>query len=246
MRHTVAFTANDRLNYLRETLDSWRLVRGIGDAHLIFHVEPGNPHVLKACRQVDFAAQVTVIENDVRLGPGGNPWQALDTAFGGGAEFAVCAEDDTPVADDILEYFTWACGEYRDDRGVLLACAFQHHRRPGGFGGVVRVPCFYSQVFGTWAGRWRELLRDDWDRGDTKRGGARLGYDWHIRDAFMEACGFAAVYPCESRSQVSGQYGGTHLRPEQFEAHLSDCFSAHYEPAAFREVPAEPGGCGYA
>jgi hypothetical protein len=242
VRPVVAFTANDRPRYLQETLDSWRNVRGIGNAHLIFRVEPGHPDVLAVCRAADFAAEVTVTINPRRLGPGGNPWQAIEAAFTTGTDFAILAEDDTPVADDILEYLDWARGRYARDPQVLLACAFQHHRRPGGPEAVVRLPCFYSQVFGVWADRWRDHLRHDWDFNYEHR-----GYDWNIRDRFMQARGFQAVFPCESRSQVSGEFGGTHLHPgEEYQAHLSDCFSAHYEPARFREItPENPGDCGY-
>jgi hypothetical protein len=238
----VAFTVNDRPGYLAETLESWSRVRGIEKAHLIFRAEPGHPGVLAVCRDVSFAAEVTVTINPRRLGPGGNPWRAIEAGFATGTGYVILAEDDTPVSDDILEYLDWARREYAADPSVLVACAFQHHRRPGGPAGALLLPCFYSQVFGVWRDRWETELRDDWDFDYRYR-----GYDWNLRDRFMQARDFRAVFPCESRSQVSGEHGGTHLHPgAEYQAHLSDCFAPHYDPVAFGEITLDdPGPCGY-
>ena len=40
-RPVIAFTVCDRPAYLAWVLESWREVRGIADAHLIFRCEPG-------------------------------------------------------------------------------------------------------------------------------------------------------------------------------------------------------------
>ena len=71
------------------------------------------------CRSVDFAPAVIAL-NRLRQGVLGNPWLALDHAFGvspdlhGPRDFAILAEEDLIVSPDVLEYFTW-CQRYADD-----------------------------------------------------------------------------------------------------------------------------------
>ena len=55
-RPVIAFTVNDR-PVLGWVLESWRDVRGIGDAHLIFRCEPGCDEAVAICESVDFAAR---------------------------------------------------------------------------------------------------------------------------------------------------------------------------------------------
>ena len=207
-------------------------MRGIEDAHLIFRCEPGHPQVAELCAGADFAREVTVIVNDERYGALGNPWHAFESGFKAGAEFVILAEDDSPVADDILEWFAWADVEYGDRPEVLAACAFRHHCRPGGPYYVRVEPYFKPTVWGTWRWRWEHLLRDDWDLDYRHK-----GWDWRIIEHWIGERGYLVAAPCESRSQVSGEYGGTHLQPgEMYRQHLSDCFSPHYEPGAYAEV----------
>jgi len=47
-----------------------------------------------------------VIVNDVRKGCFANTRDTMRRAFAGGATFAILAEEDLVVADDLLEYFT--------------------------------------------------------------------------------------------------------------------------------------------
>jgi len=232
MRPVVAFTANNRPHYLRETLDSWSQVSGVGDAHLIFHAEPGNTEVLAICHAVRFAGRLTVVQNPHRYGALGNPWHAMESGFATGAPFVILAEDDSPVAADILGYFTWAAGHFADRSDVLGVCAFQRNRLPGGPHAVTTMDRFYPTVWGTWAGRWAQVLRDGWDFDYRHK-----GWDWRINEHHIATQGYRFAGPCESRSQVSGKFGGTHMTPDLFAGHLSDCFRPDYPAGEFQEVP---------
>lgn len=231
----VAFTANNRPRYLRETLDSWAKVRGVEDADLIFRCEPGCPPVEQMCRGATFGASLSVTVNPVRYGPLSNPWRCFHEGFGTGADFVVLAEDDSPVADDVLEWFAWARDRFANRSKVLAVCAFQRHVQPGGPHGAVLAPWFRPTVWGTWADRWQNLLRDDWDHDYRHK-----GWDWRIIEHWIGERGYLCAAPCQSRSQVSGEFGGTHLHPgAQYQEHLSRCFSPSYPPGEFTEVPCE-------
>ena len=176
----VAFTVNNRPAYLRQTLDSWSRVRGIGDAFLVFRCEPGCPEAVEVCESVDFARGV-IGRNGQRLGVSRQPVDRVRGRRSPSADFVVLAEEDMVVSPDVLEYFTW-CQRYRDDPSVLGVTTYQHHEQPGGLAGVgpadwSRDNEFHFWVWGTWHDRWQNLLRDTWDLtyGERRRTQAGTG-----------------------------------------------------------------------
>jgi len=230
MQQVVAFTANNRPDYMRETVESWNKVRGIEDAHVIVRVEPGNPEVEKAASLLN-GRLLEGHTNPVQYGALSNPWHALETAFSFGYPFAILAEDDSPVADDVLEYFRWCEIRYHGDQDILAVCAFQHDAQ-GGPKEVIRQARFVPTVWGIWRDRWEKRLRDDWDHDYTHK-----GWDWRINEHWIQERRFLTIGPGQSRSQVSGEHGGTHLRAgAEYQAHLSTCFSPHYEPGYYEEI----------
>jgi hypothetical protein len=237
----VAFTARNRPAYLKETLSSWSKVRGIGDAHLLFRVEPGCPEVAELCGAADFA-KVTVIRNPRRLGVLANPWHAMESGFATGAEFVILAEDDLTVSADVLEFFAW-CQRYAADPAVLAVSTHQRDAQPGGLAGVTDARWDYGGahmwVWGTWADRWERLLRPGWDFTYEENGGgpAQRGWDWKIRNHWVMQQGMRVVAPSLSRSQHIGEHGGAHCTPEQYEDLKSRCYVQDVPPQDYQEVP---------
>lgn len=233
MEHVVAFTATNRPDYLRQTLDSWRKVRGIEQTHLIFRCEPGFPEVVDICASADFGGALSVTVNEQVLGPLTNPWYAMEDGWHWadkhGLDFVIIAEDDTPVSTDVLEYYSW-CQRYKNDPEVLIAGAFQHEAQ-GGYADVVRSEKFICWIWGTWRDNWFEYLRNDWDHDYTYK-----GWDWRIAEHWMQQLGFRTVAPAMSRSQDIGIFGGAHARPEDFPAHVSRCFTPDIPPQDYREI----------
>ena len=240
----VAFTVNDRPGYLRQTLDSWSRVRGIGNCMLVFRCEPGCPEAAELCETVDFAPALTV-RNHLRAGVLANPWRALEHGFFmHGAQrgypfaddFVVLAEEDMVVSPDVLEYFTWA-QRYRDDQQVLGVTTYQHHERPGGLAGAGPADWrdeneFHFWVWGTWRDRWHNHIRDTWDLTY-----ARKGWDWDLRDRLVLGAGMTMIAPSLCRSQHIGREGGTHCTPDQFDGLLSSCFAGlDVPPQDYQEV----------
>lgn len=239
----VAFTVNNRPQYLRETLESWSKVRGIGDCFLVFRCEPDCPEAVEMCQAVDFAAS-SVIRNKPQFGVLLNPWAAFDMAFTL-SDFAVLAEEDLIVSPDVLGYFTWA-QRYRDDPSVLGVTTYQHHEQAGGLAGAgpadwSRDDQWHFWVWGTWFDRWDTLLRDSWDLAYTENGGgpSQRGWDWGFRNRLVIGEGMKMIAPSLSRSQHIGRFGGTHCSPAQFEAVASRCFAGlDVPPLEYQEVAA--------
>ncbi|HEU4864984.1 MAG TPA: hypothetical protein VFT76_01945 [Actinomycetota bacterium] len=228
-------TATNRPNYLSEVLASWAAVRGISDALMLFNVEPGNGDVASLAEEWE-ASPKLVFSNRARYGVLGNPWWALDRAFTiaerAGEGFVVLAEDDSTVADDVLEYFAYAAEVGEENREIfsvnafnLRACPSECCRRSAHH--VHFDPSFYSTVWGTWADRWNDELRKEWDF-DYVRG----GWDLHI-DREILVGGRRSLTPCRSRSQHIGEFGGAHMLEEHFAFNQSDCFDPSPSRDAF-------------
>jgi GNT-I family len=229
----VTMTVHNRPAYLRETLASWARVRGVDQVEMMFRCEPGCPEAVHECVTAGMAgwsAGFAVRVNRERLGVLSNPWHALEAAFGRGVSFAVLAEEDTPVADDVLEYFTWAASVYRADRQVLAVCAHHLNGPAGGPADVYRVGEFSPIVWGTWADRWASLLRDTWDHDYSRK-----GWDWAI-SALLAETGRVTIAPGSSRSQHIGEHGGAHCTPGYYPQTVSASFRPHYDPQVYREA----------
>jgi len=252
-RMIIAFTVNNRPAYLRETLESWSQVRGIGKCLLVFRCEPGCEQAVALCKAVEFAPRM-VIRNESRLGVLASPHAALADAFDLGqrlsspaARFAVLAEEDLIVSPDVLEYFTWA-QRYEADPAVLGVTTYQHDEQPGAIAGAGPADWtdddqWHFWVWGTWRDRWDRLLRDTWDTMYTENGGgeAQRGWDWGFRNRLVIGAGMKMIAPSLCRSQHIGRYGGTHATPDQFEGLLSPCFAGlDVPPQDYQEVASCP------
>ncbi len=248
----VAFTVNNRPQYLRETLDSWSKVRGIGTHTLLFRCEPGCDEAVALCQSVDFAPALVAV-NPHRYGVLGNPWAAIEHAFaiqaatvGENPSDVVClAEEDLTVSPDWLE-FVAACQRYRDDPQVLGVTSYQHHARPGGLAGLGLADWsgdnyWHFWVWGTWRDRWESLIRDDWDFTYRENGGGpgQRGWDWRLRNLLIVGRGMKMIAPSMARSQHIGKFGGAHCTPAQFEGLLSPSFAGlDVPPQRYQEVGA--------
>lgn len=192
----------NRPPYLEETLESWSAVRGISDWSFIFAVEPG-PFADDCIRLIDRhldGVRVSVLRNTRRLGVLGNPHFALSRGFEE-AEFAVLAEEDIVVSNDVLEYFDFADRTYESDSFALAACTASWPGSPGDLGSCRLWPAFAVHVWGTWRDRWEGILCDTWDFDYS-----RSGWDLNI-GRIMKDRGLQCVLPGMDRSRHIGREG---------------------------------------
>lgn len=211
MRIAVAITANNRPEYLKQVIESWHQVRGIDNVWVIFQVEPGSDDVFELCKNAGFEKQLVKLnlENMTALG---NPYVAIESAFSdvGDIDFVLLGEDDSTVTADILEYFAFASRFYYKRRRCLAVCSFQQSVPLGAKKHLVFPRHYFaSVVWGTWRNRW-DLIRTQWVF-DYTYPWDRMLLDKVLKDNYC-------VFPMISRSQHIGQYGGTHMPPDQFES----------------------------
>lgn len=228
----VVFTANDRPQYLAESLKSWSMVRGVEDMLLKFHCEPGCPEVVALCEDVDFA-ETQVIVNAVKLGSQRNTYQALASAFEL-AEYVVLAEDDMVVSTDLLELHDWGRQKYRDDRVLAVTAGRGQDAAEGGPAAVWRETVF-GWMSGIWRDRW-DLIGPDWTFGYEHD-----GWDRRLTDYWCLTRGFDTIMPAESRVQHIGVMGGTHMPAAEAENFMSRCFSPDYPPQPYYERGSRSG-----
>jgi hypothetical protein len=211
-------------------------VRGVQDATLLFMVEP---------TRMDLAAfqaflvrsfkSTQIVVNPTRAGCIENTKMAMNTAFALGAEFAVLAEEDLAVSDDVLEYFAFT-QRYASDPGIAAACAHTYQAgKKSPSHGVFSAHWFSPLVWGTWRDKWTDFIRPDWQGLDSNP----QAWDLNLRLQIVHADKFC-VFPGRSRSIHRGVDSTltTALLAEHFyKASLSNCFSPSYPPQDWREIP---------
>jgi hypothetical protein len=235
----IAFTVSgQREKYLRQVLGSWGRVRGIDSWHLLFCVEPGYqfpvPEFTAWVQRVFASAEVMV--NPERLGCLRNTRHAMREAFGRGAEFAILAEEDCKVSDDVLEYFAWARDAYAADENVTAVCAHSLRTEAGSDDEVVLGDWFNPIVWGTWKDRWESFIEPGWGFYP----GNEESWDNNLRVQIRDA-GRRSVFPVRSRSVHIGEVSTQHrydLAAYFYRTALSSSFAASRESRAeFTEIP---------
>lgn len=241
MKKALFFTAYNRVAYLQQVLHSWYSVRGLEDWHIVALIEP-SPVQNQIREEFELFKEslgltnMEIIVNPERYGVLHHPWVGfqkllVDEHF----DFAVRAEDDLVVSDDVLEYFTWAAKEFRGDAQVVTVNAFS-----SAFVGtpdeVVRGSKFSPWVWGTWANRWKALVGPTWDHDYStfnEESGNQSGWDWNLDTRVIPAMNLRTISPILSRSDNIGVYG-VHGTPANFVSAVG--FRYRRPEAAFRTV----------
>lgn len=191
----ISVLANDRLEYIAETLKALVRADGIDEYHVMFFVEPGNPRTLKLIEDsgimdrqvfelpphhVPTSDELSrgVVENE-RIAE--NTFFCLDHAFQKG-DYVIHLEDDVLLCRDALQYFEWAESRFRTDAETLAVCSYHrtsHHEGmiPTNAYRVLRKPDeFYTSGWATWRDRWERLIKPMWNSANP--------YGWDITFIF--------------------------------------------------------------
>ncbi|WNN94985.1 glycosyltransferase [Microbacterium phage Magritte] len=216
--NALFFTAYDRVDYLRQTLQSWESVRGIQDWHVVFRIEP-SPHqqdvevLFRLFAETMMLPSYEIIVNETKLGVLEHPYVGFQELFQR-FDFVVRAEDDLLVSDDILEYFSWAAETYENDDTIATINGFS--KLAGTDYGIFRQQRFNPWIWGTWKRVWDRLLEPTWDHDYSSFNGVpgvESGWDWNIDTRLLTRFGYSAIYPENSRVQNIGLWG-VHGTPE--------------------------------
>lgn len=219
MKLAVTFTVNDRPHYFQDVLDSWTNVRGKEDVLFYFSCEPfGYEDGMNRGTCVDMAEmwlkdnKLTgrVYANYDKLGVLHNPYVALQRAFGNlTVDYAVLAEDDLVVSNDILEYHTWAANEYLDQKDVAMICSFFEHEAVDELSNAALKKVNFASVYvwGTWKDRWNDYIGPTWEHEYVKEYGFHTGWDWNLNERVLPRLGKYSIQPFVTRVQNIGLQG---------------------------------------
>lgn len=236
MRRQLMLMAYHRPQYFGPVVQHWTAVRGLDDWTPLVSLDP-SPRQAQMTAIADEAG-LPVIVNHHRYGVLHHPWAALERAFTTNqADFAVIAEDDVLVAEDILEFFTWAA-DYFAARHILAVSASSYDG-PGTADtqhDVITRSNFSPMCWGTWADRWRNVLRDTWDHNYSSGTSdqPQSGWDWNINLRIMADWRIAA--PLVSRTDHIGRVDGAHTTSESFPGSRSPGFTPHLPPGTYRHT----------
>jgi hypothetical protein len=222
----VVFPVFNRPHLLDRVLQSWSKVRGVENAVLGFHCEPGCEEAVALCESVDFAARHVYV-NAERLGHAENVLRSMDSAFLI-TDYAIQALDDCLVAADILELHAWHRKNYAADPTVLALTASRDAPAPDADLAAVwrcqligALSGFHRPKWDMLAGRWHEGTANWWQ--------------WVNEHWLQSGPRYDVLFPALSRGEDIG------------DIHFTSCFASDPPPQAYYEVrQARERACGFA
>jgi len=208
MKKAIIFTVFDRVQYLKEALDSWEQVRNKNSYDIYFKIEPSD-HQQSIFDVIDnFDNHRESISHKLLnkniIGNGFNTWESFEYLFTK-YDFVILAEDDIVVSKDIIEYFDSTEPLFRDDDEVAIISA-NTKLMSDNPSKVIREQGFNGLVWGTWKKYWINYFRDNWDK-DYSSDTEKCGWDWHLNLRIMPSNGLKNINPLASRSNHIGVNG---------------------------------------
>jgi hypothetical protein len=248
----VMTTACWRPYYLERTLGSWTKVRGVSQVRRFVIGLGESPRRDEALDVITkfrdkVPGEVQVLLDNGKVGP----WRAIANTGSAAFQdpdvnFLIVCDEDTFVADDVLELLLWERQQFEDDEKVLLVNA--HSRCCQGWDGPdvkddyhadpaeVRLECYFNQWgWGTWRRQWEDILIPDWDYDGTSGAPDKSGHDWNIALRTMQ--GYLAAVPAASRTQHIGDREGMFSNASTLAWSKAASFRPHRDPVEFRLEP---------
>jgi hypothetical protein len=227
----IFFTVHNRPDYLRSTLEQWKVVENLSEYDIYFRIDPSDvtENVVEEINSFSNAisSNVKTILNLEKQGCAHNTWNGFNTLFND-YEFLILAEDDIIPSTDIANYFTFLERKYRNDEEIAVISAnyeFPEYDKHS----VSRVPIFRGQIWGTWKSIWDSYIKDTWDF-DYSSGvdGGPSGWDWNLTLRVLPENNLKCIVPHSSRSQHIG-VNGLHCDEEIFDGTQMKSFKSHRE-----------------
>lgn len=217
----LAFTAFNRPEYLKQSLDSWLKTNLSLVTSVQFFIEPSDrlPEIHAVIDAFAKECPVPVIKhvNPEKYGVLRNPWELFRNLFEYQlATFVILGEDDFIVSPDTLDFFEATRKQIQPK--TLAICAKNtgesSDNEPATF---TYDSGFSGNVWGLYAEKWRTYLRHGWDSdySSGKADGTPSGWDWNISLRIMPQHGLKCLVPTASRSWHIGVQG-CHTNPEGY------------------------------
>lgn len=218
---------SDRVEYLKQALESWSKVRKLNQFNFVFNVEPSEKFEEIKNIIMDFFEKTEITGsikmNNRVMGCATNTWFSFDNLFKE-YDFVILAEDDILVSKDILEYFMLLEEKYKYSQEVAIISANTkwHTNNPSL---IVREQAFNGLIWGTWKDKWETYFKNTWDFNySSGLGSGPSGWDWNITLRILPLNNLFSIHPHVSRSQHIG-IDGLHCTPEIFDLTQSPSFN---------------------
>lgn len=236
----LAFTAYNRPEYLKQSLDSWLKTNLLLVTSVQFFIEPSDrlPEIHAVIDEFAKACPVPVIKhvNPEKYGVLRNPWELFRNLFEYQlATFVILGEDDFIVSPDTLDFFEATRKQLQPK--TLAICAKNtgesSDNEPATF---TYDNGFSGNVWGLYAEKWREFLRETWDfdYSSGRADGTPSGWDHNIGSRIMPKNGLRCLVPTASRSFHIGTTG-VHCTAEDYNATTTPNFVREKFVGAYRE-----------
>lgn len=219
----IGFTACDRPEWLKQSLDSWLETNLSLATSIHFFIEPSDKlgAVVAVIDAFAEKSPTPVIKhfNKEKQGVLRNPWNLFENLFNVQmATFAVLAEDDFLVSPDILDFFAATQKEMSDTSMAVCAkwVGLGADEDPSAWH---RKAEFTGNIWGTNKRVWNSFMRNTWDF-DYSSGtpeAPQSGWDWNLGVRVMPQNGLHCIVPTASRSYHVG-ITGVHCTEEVYQA----------------------------
>jgi len=225
----LAFTAYNRVDYLKQTLASWSKTNLELVTSVQFYIEPSDK--LNEITTVidDFAVKcpVPVVKhvNPEKLGVLKNPWKLFENLFDFQlATFVILGEDDFDVSPDTLDFIE-AARHQAQPKTLAICCKNVGENSDENPATYTYDTGFSGNIWGTWAENWRKYLKKSWDFNydSGTLDAPQSGWDWNIALRVMPQNNLRCLVPTASRSYHTGKVGA-HCTAEDYNATTTSNF----------------------
>ena len=237
----LAFTAYNRADFLKRSLDSWQHTKLSLVTSVQFFIEPSEQlgEILEVINIFEKTCPVPVVRhiNPTKYGVLRNPWELFDNLFNKQlAQFVILGEDDFLVSPDTLNFFNATRREM--DAFTMAVCA-----KWVGEGADMnpstwhRKTEFTGNIWGTSRHVWNTFMRDTWDF-DYSSGTPehpQSGWDWNLGVRVLPQNGLHCIVPTASRSYHIGTVG-VHCTEQDYQATTAHNFVAEEYKGEYHPV----------
>jgi hypothetical protein len=216
----IVFTAYDRPQYVKQTIESLRQCYGVEEYLLIPFVEPVHQEVIDLFHSIDYA-DLELHINSAHIGHTQNTYNALECGFSK-SEYVILLESDDIFGKDLLRFHEHCKDKFKDDKTVYTVAGGHYHSPKRvvpeeNIFAYERRPGFTNRGWGTWVDRWDEKdgMKYNWESPEYINGNVYVhqyqhgGWDHYMNNDLRGDR--VEVLPALSRVKNIGWSGGRHV-----------------------------------
>lgn len=208
MKITITLTCSNRADYLKNVVDSlFEADKTNLELLLLPSIDYNSLKVIDIINQIDFITKDVVIHNP-RLGCNQNTLFAINRGMlSDFSDYILHLEDDTPLAKDALQFFSFCFNEFKDDEKIVSIGGYSKTEEldESETYTLIKEPFFSAWGCGFWKHKWN-IIEQHWTNSRVNSG---MSWDSHLNQVLFVEKQFLQVRPSISRVQNIGATNGT-------------------------------------